>query len=273
MILKKFKPINNSTRHKIAYYSDEVTYKGRPYNKLSVGIKKPFGHSKGRKVCNKRSGSKKLFRIVDFKRNKFDIQGEVIRIERDPNRTCNIALVKYTDGEHRYIISPKNLKVGQNIVSSQKTNIEIGNCLPLKNIPVGVSVHNIELNQKQGGILSRSAGSSAKIIGFSNNKCILKLSSGETRMIDYKCLATIGIVGNIEKKKAILGKAGKSFHLGKRPHVRGLAKNPSDHPHGGGSDRTSVGRIPVVTKSGIKRGVKTRQKRKFNSKMILKRRK
>jgi large subunit ribosomal protein L2 len=217
-------------------------------------------------------GAKRKYRIIDFKRNKFDISCEVIRNEYDPNRSAFISLVKYDDGEFRYIIAPQKVSVGEKIVSSQNAEIKEGNCLPVKNIPIGTNIHNIELKPGAGGQLARSAGTSAQIMSKEDVFAQIKLVSGEIRLINKNCLATIGFVSNSDNKNIKLGKAGRNRYLGVRPKVRGVVMNPVDHPHGGGEGRTSGGRHPVTPWGKPTKGKKTRNNKKTNV-FILKRRK
>ncbi len=217
-------------------------------------------------------GEKRKYRIIDFKRNKFDIPGKVATIEYDPNRTANIALINYLDGEKRYIVAPKDLKVGMEIVSGENVDIKVGNALPLVNIPVGTVIHNIELRPKKGAELCRSAGASAQILGREDNYVMIRLSSGEQRKVLGTCYATIGEVGNADHELVKLGKAGRTRHMGIRPTVRGSVMNPNDHPHGGGEGRAPVGRKGPVTPWGKPAlGYKTRVK-KASDKLIVRRR-
>jgi large subunit ribosomal protein L2 len=217
-------------------------------------------------------GAKRKYRIIDFKRNKFDISCEVIRNEYDPNRSAFISLVKYDDGEFRYIISPQKILIGEKIISSKNAEIKEGNCLPIKNIPIGTNIHNIELKPGAGGQLARSAGTSAQIMSKEDVFVQIKLVSREIRLINKNCLATVGVVSNSDNKNIKLGKAGRNRYLGVRPKVRGVVMNPVDHPHGGGEGRTSGGRHPVTPWGKPTKGKKTRNNKKTNL-FILKRRK
>jgi large subunit ribosomal protein L2 len=218
-------------------------------------------------------GEKRKYRIIDFKRNKFDIVGRVASIEYDPNRTANIALINYLDGEKRYIIAPKDLLVGMEIVSGENVDIKVGNALPLMNIPVGTVIHNIELRPKKGAELRRSAGASAQIRGREGNYVMIRLSSGEQRKVLGTCFATIGEVGNADHELVKLGKAGRTRHMGIRPTVRGSVMNPNDHPHGGGEGKAPVGRPGPCTPWGKPAmGLKTRKKKKQSNKLIIRRR-
>ncbi len=273
MAIKSFKPTTNGRRKMSTLVNDEIT-KSTPEKSLTVTMKKNGGrNNQGRiTVRHHGGGEKRKYRIIDFKRNKFDIEGRVASIEYDPNRSANIALINYKDGEKRYIIAPKDLKVDDVIVSGDNVDIKIGNALPIMNIPVGTVIHNIELRPKKGGALARSAGSSAQILGREGKYVMVRLSSGEQRMILGTCMATIGEVGNADYELVHLGKAGRTRHLGIRPTVRGSVMNPNDHPHGGGEGRAPVGRKGPVTPWGKPAlGYKTRKK-KPSDKLIVRRR-
>ena len=245
-----------------------------PYKPLTKPIKSTGGRNNQGRITTRRIGGrvKRKYRIIDFKRNKFNISAEVIRNEYDPNRSAFISLVKYEDGEFRYILSPKYLKVGDKIMSGDAVEIKDGNTLPLKNIPVGSSVHNIEIKPGAGGQLARSAGTSAQIISKEDVNVQLRLVSGEIRLINKNALATIGVLSNADNKNTKLGKAGRNRYLGNRPKVRGVVMNPVDHPHGGGEGRTSGGRHPVTPWGVSTKGKKTRRNKKTNV-FIIKRRK
>ena len=217
-------------------------------------------------------GHKRRYRIIDFKRNKLDVSGIVERIEYDPNRSAYIALIKYDDKEHRYIIAPQRLSVGDKIISSNKADIKPGNCMPLSSVPVGTIIHNIELKPGKGGQLARSAGSYVQLIGKDQGYAQLRMNSGEIRIIRAECMATIGAVSNPDKANIKLGKAGRKRWLGKRPAVRGVAMNPVDHPHGGGEGRTSGGRHPVTPWGKPTKGKRTRNNKKTD-RLIIRRRK
>ena len=273
MAIKNFKPTTNARRKMSTLVNEEIT-KSTPEKSLTVTIKKNGGRNNQGKITVRHhgGGEKRKYRIIDFKRNKFDIEGVVASIEYDPNRSANIALINYVDGEKRYIIAPKNLKVGEKVVSGENVDIKVGNALPIMNIPVGTIIHNIELQPKKGGALARSAGSSAQILGREGKYVMIRLSSGEQRMILGTCMATIGEVGNEDYELVRLGKAGRSRHLGIRPTVRGSVMNPNDHPHGGGEGRAPVGRKGPVTPWGKPAlGYKTRKK-KASDKLIVRRR-
>ncbi len=245
-----------------------------PYKKLTRALRKSGGRNNAGRITIRRRGGghKRRYRLIDFKREKFDILGRVMTVEYDPNRSANISLIQYADGEKRYILSPVDLKVNDEIISSEKAPLKIGNCLPLKNIPAGLDVHNIEMLPGKGGQMVRSAGSSAQVMAHSSGKCTLKLPSGEIRMVNDKCLATIGQVGNKVHEQIISGKAGRTRWLGRRPKVRGVAMNPVDHPMGGGEGKSSGGRHPTTPWGKPTKGYKTRKKNKKSNEMIVKRR-
>ena len=273
MAIKNFKPTTNGRRKMSTLVNEEIT-KSTPEKSLTVTLKKNGGrNNQGRiTVRHHGGGEKRRYRIIDFKRNKFDIEGRVASIEYDPNRSANIALINYIDGEKRYIIAPLDIHVGDKVISGNEVDIKIGNALPIMNIPVGTVIHNIELRPKKGGALARSAGSSAQILGREGKYVMIRLSSGEQRKILGTCMATIGEVGNADYELVHLGKAGRSRHMGIRPTVRGSVMNPNDHPHGGGEGRAPVGRKGPVTPWGKPAlGYKTRKK-KSSDKLIVKRR-
>lgn len=275
MSVRKFKPTSPALRHMTVSTFEEIT-SVEPEKSLLTSIKRTGGRNT-RGVITMRhrgGGAKRKYRIIDFKRNKDDIPGKVATIEYDPNRTANIALIHYVDGEKRYIIAPRGLKVGDVIESGENADIKIGNSLKLKFIPVGTTIHNIELKPEKGGQLARSAGSEAQLMAKEGKYAQLKLPSGEFRLINVECRATIGQVGNKDHELITIGKAGKSRHMGIRPHVRGSAMNPVDHPHGGGEGRTPIGRPSPVTPWGIPTlGYKTRKKSKKSSAYIVRGRK
>ena len=273
MAIRNFKPTTNARRKMSTLINDEIT-KSTPEKSLVVSMNKIGGrNNQGRiTVRHKGGGEKRKYRIIDFKRNKYDIPGRVASVEYDPNRTANIALINYLDGEKRYIIAPKDLVVGMEIVSGENVDIKVGNALPLINIPVGTVIHNIELRPKKGAELCRSAGASAQILGREDNYVMIRLSSGEQRKVLGTCFATIGEVGNADHELVKLGKAGRTRHMGIRPTVRGSVMNPNDHPHGGGEGRAPVGRKGPVTPWGKPAlGYKTR-KRRASDKLIVRRR-
>ena len=247
MALKTFKPTSPGLRQLIIVDRSEL-YKGAPEKTLTVGLTKTggrdnFGHVTSRRIGG---GHKRKLRVIDFKRNKFDCEATVERIEYDPNRTSFIALIKYEDGELAYILAPQRLKAGDKVIASSKADIKPGNAMPLKSMPVGTIVHNVELKVGKGGQLVRSAGCYAQVVGKDAGYAQLKLSSGELRIVREECLATVGAVSNPDNQNKSLGKAGRSRWMGKRPVTRGVAMNPVDHPHGGGEGRTSGGRHPVT---------------------------
>ena len=274
MAIKHFNPVTPGQRKKSTLVNEELT-KTAPEKSLLVIKKKNSGrNNQGRiTVRHQDGGAKRKYRIIDFKRNKFDIEGTVASIEYDPNRSANIALINYVDGEKRYIIAPKGLKVGMKIVSGENVDIRVGNVLPIMNIPVGTVIHNIELRPGKGGQIARSAGQSAQILGREDKYVLVRLSSGETRKVLGTCLATIGEVGNEDFSLVRLGKAGRSRHMGIRPTVRGSVMNPNDHPHGGGEGRAPVGRKQPMTPWGKPAlGYKTRKNNKSSNKLIVTRR-
>ncbi|MCI7622434.1 MAG: 50S ribosomal protein L2 [bacterium] len=273
MSIKNYKPYTPSRRAMTTLSFEEIT-KSTPEKSLVVTLKKSGGRNQQGVITTRHigGGNKRKYRIIDFKRNKDGIVGRVAAIEYDPNRNAHIALINYFDGEKRYIIQPKGLKVGDKIVSGDEVDIVVGNALLLKNIPEGTFVHNVELMPKKGGQLCRSAGCSAQILGKDGKYVIVRLQSGETRKLLGECKATIGVVGNEDCNLINLGKAGKTRWLGTRPTVRGSAMNPPDHPHGGGEGKCPVGRDAPRTPWGKRAlGVKTRKAKKASSKLIIKR--
>ncbi len=274
MGIKTFKPITPSRRNMTQLTNDEIT-KSTPEKSLLTSFSKKGGrNNQGQITCrHKGGGHKQKYRIIDFKRDKDGINGRVAAIEYDPNRSANIALIYYVDGEKRYILAPKGIKVNDVIVSGAKTDIKVGNALYLENIPDGEFVHNIELHPGRGGQLIRSAGSSAQILGKEGRFVTLRMASGEVRKILGTCKATVGIVGNDEYNLVNLGKAGRTRWLGIRPTVRGSVMNPNDHPHGGGEGKSPVGRPSPMTPWGKKAlGVKTRKSKKKSNDLIVRRR-
>ena len=271
--IKKYKPTTNGRRNMSVLANEDLTT-DTPEKSLLATLKRNSGrNNQGRiTVRHQGGGVKRKYRIIDFKRNKDDIKGIVATIEYDPNRSANIALINYVDGEKRYIIAPKGLTVGMEIVSGDKTDIKVGNALPIMNIPVGTLIHNIELHPGKGGQLVRSAGSSAQILGREDKYVLVRLTSGEVRRILGTCRATIGEVGNEAHELVNIGKAGKSRYLGKRPEVRGSVMNPNDHPHGGGEGRAPIGRKNPLTPWGKPAlGLKTRRNKKASTKLIVRR--
>ncbi|HPT92915.1 MAG: 50S ribosomal protein L2 [Limnochordia bacterium] len=273
MAVKKYKPTTPGRRGMTVSTFEEITKK-KPEKSLTVALNKSGGRNMyGRITMRHRGGGhKRKYRIIDFKRDKDGVPAKVAAIEYDPNRTARIALLHYLDGEKRYIIAPAGLQVGQMVESGPDADIKVGNALPLANIPAGTVVHNIELQPGKGGQLARSAGTSAQIMAKEGSYVTLRLPSGEFRMVHQNCRATIGQVGNLEHENIVVGKAGRSRHLGKRPHVRGVAMNPVDHPHGGGEGKAPVGRPSPVTPWGKPTlGTKTRKK-KASDRLIVRRR-
>ena len=263
MALKTYKPATPGLRQLIIVDRSEL-YKGNPEKSLTVGLTKSggrdnFGHVTSRRIGG---GHKRKYRVIDFKRNKFDCEATVERIEYDPNRTSFIALINYEDGEKAYILAPQRLKAGDKVISSEKADIKPGNAMPLKSMPVGTIVHNVELKVGKGGQLVRSAGCYAQVVGKDAGYAQLKLSSGELRIVREECLATVGAVSNPDNQNVSLGKAGRARWLGARPVSRGVAMNPVDHPHGGGEGRTSGGRSPVTPWGKPTKGAKTRSNKK-----------
>ena len=275
MPIKNYKPNTPGTRGMSTLINDEIT-KSTPEKSLLVKKSKTGGRNNQGKITVRHIGGgvRRKYRLIDFKRNKDGVIGNVASIEYDPNRSANIALINYMDGEKRYIIAPLNLKVGDKIESGVNADIKIGNALPLENIPVGTMVHNVELNPGAGGQLARGAGSSAQILGREDKYVLIRLSSGETRKILGTCRATIGVVGNEDYSLVKIGKAGRTRYMGIRPTVRGSVMNPNDHPHGGGEGRAPVGRAQPMTPWGKPAlGLKTRKTKKASEKLIMTRRK
>ncbi len=274
MALKTYKPYTPTLRQKSSLDYSEITT-NKPEKSLTVGLSRKAGRDNFGRISVRRRGGghKRAYRIIDFKRDKVGVPGVVRTIEYDPNRTANIALVFYADGEKRYILAPKGVKVGTTVLSGPEAPITVGNALPLKAIPLGLEVHNVELNLGKGGQMVRSAGGSATVAAKEGDYVTLRLPSGEMRMVFGECYATIGTLGNEDHMNVNLGKAGKSRHLGRRPKVRGVAMNPIDHPHGGGEGKTSGGRHPVTPWGKPTKGSKTRSKKKPSGKFIVKRRK
>ena len=275
MPVRNLKPNTPGTRGMNVLVNDEIT-KSTPEKSLLVKKSKTGGRNNQGKITVRHIGGgvRRKYRLIDFKRNKDGIEGRVASIEYDPNRSANIALINYADGEKRYIIAPLNLKVGDRIESGENADIKVGNALPLNNIPVGTMVHNVELNPGAGAKIARSAGSSVQILGKEGKYVILRLKSGETRKVLGTCRATIGEVGNTDYELLHLGKAGRKRHMGIRPTVRGSVMNPNDHPHGGGEGRAPVGRAQPMTPWGKPAlGLKTRKTKKASEKLIMTRRK
>lgn len=275
MPIRKLKPRTSGTRHASFVIHDNLDGV-RPLKSLTVPLKSAYGRDNygHRTAVNRRKGHKRLYRLIDFKRNKMDVPGKVASIEYDPNRSCHIALIHYQDGEKRYIIAPKNLVKGDLVLSSSEAEIKPGNSMKLGEMPVGIIVHNIELRPGQGAKMVRSAGASARLVAKDGDYCFIELPSKELRMVHKRCTATVGEVGNSDHQHRVKGKAGKSRHMGRAPHVRGSAKNPVDHPHGGGNGKTGIGRKSPVTPFGQKTlGFKTRKSNKKSDDYIKRRRK
>ena len=272
MALKKFRPMTPSMRQLVVVDRSEL-HKGKPVKKLTKGLSKKGGRNNhGRVTVRHRGGGhKRSYRTVDFKRRKFDVPATVERLEYDPNRTAFIALLKYEDGELAYILAPQRLNPGDQVIAGERADIKPGNAMPMRNMPVGTVIHNIEMKPGKGGQLARSAGNYAQLIGKDAGYALLRLSSGEQRMVRGECMATVGAVSNPDNKNINLGKAGRKRWLGRRPHVRGVAMNPVDHPHGGGEGRTSGGRHPVSPWGVPTKGKRTR-KNKSTDRLILRRR-
>ena len=275
MAIKKYKPTTNGRRGMSTLANEELT-NSKPTKSLLVKNTKTGGrNNQGRMtVQHIGGGAKRKYRLIDFKRNKFGIPARVTTIEYDPNRSANIALLTYKDGEKRYIIAPKDLKVGMIVVSGEAVDIKVGNAMMIKNIPVGTVIHNIELNPGKGASLARSAGSSAQILGREDKYVMIRLQSGETRLVLGTCMATVGVVGNEDYELVNIGKAGRTRHMGIRPTNRGSVMNPNDHPHGGGEGRAPIGRKGPVTPWGKPAlGLKTRKNKKASDKLIISKRK
>ncbi len=275
MPIKNYKPNTPGTRGMSTLVNTEITTR-TPEKSLLVKNSKKGGRNNQGKITVRHigGGAKQKYRLIDFKRNKDGIEGVVATIEYDPNRSANIALINYADGEKRYIIAPLNLKVGDRIESGVNADIKVGNALPLENIPVGTMVHNVEMNPGAGARIARSAGSSVQILGKEGKYVIVRLKSGETRKLLGTCRATVGEVGNTDYELVNLGKAGRKRHMGVRPTVRGSVMNPNDHPHGGGEGRAPIGRAQPMTPWGKPAlGLKTRKNKKASTKLIMSRRK
>ena len=276
MPTKKLKPDTPSRRYMSVSTFEEITTK-KPERKLTTALRKTGGRNNHGRITSRRRGGghRRRYRIIDFKRNKFDSSGVIESIEYDPNRSPRIALVKYDDGEKKYIIAPEGLKVGDKILSSigNKIPFKTGNAMPIGKIPEGLLIHNVELKPGKGAQMARSAGSYARIMANEGGMVTLKLPSGELRMISEQCIATIGTVGNKSHENISIGKAGRARWMGRRPKVRGVAMNPVDHPHGGGEGKTSGGRHPVSPWGTPAKGFRTRKKNKVSDRYIVKRRK
>ena len=272
MALKQFKPYTKSTRSTILIDRSNL-WKGKPYKPLTSINKSVKGRNNMGRITSRNHGGghKQKYRVIDFYRKKFDIPAVIERIEYDPNRSCHIMLVKFDDGVKAYYLAPQKIKVGDRIQNGPNSEIKVGNTLPLKDIPVGLDIHNVELQPGAGGKIARAAGSKVTISGSDGNYSIIKMSSGEVRKIDSRCLATIGVLSNPDQKNISIGKAGRSRWLGRRPHTRGVAMNPVDHPHGGGEGKTAGGRHPVSPTGVAAKGLKTRDNKRTD-KFIIRRR-
>ena len=273
MALKSFKPYTKSTRGTILVDRTGL-WKGKPYKSLTSVKNASKGRNNLGRITSRNHGGghKQKYRQIDFYRRKFDTFAEVERIEYDPNRTCYIMLVKFEDNQKFYYLAPQGIKVGDKIKNGSNAEIKVGNCLPLQNIPVGIDVHNVELQPGAGGKIARSAGTSVTISGIDGNYSLIKMTSGEVRKIDSRSMATIGVLSNPDKKNIKIGKAGRSRWLGRRPHTRGVVMNPVDHPHGGGEGKSAGGRHPVSPQGQSAKGLKTRNNKR-TEKFIVRRRK
>jgi large subunit ribosomal protein L2 len=272
MALKQFKPTTPGRRG-LVLVKREGLWAGKPEKALTEGLRKKGGRNNTGHITARRRGGghKRRYRLIDFRRNKFDVVGTVERLEYDPNRTAFIALINYEDGERQYIIAPQRLAIGDLVVSGEQVDIKPGNAMPMKNIPVGTIIHNVEMKPGKGAQMARSAGTYVQLIGKDQGYVQLRLSSGELRMVRGECMATIGAVSNPDQQNIKLGKAGRNRWLGKRPSVRGVAMNPIDHPHGGGEGRTSGGRHPVTPWGKPTKGKRTRSNKKTD-RLIMRRR-
>lgn len=270
MALKYFKPVTPSQRQLVLVDRSDL-WKGKPVKQLTEGKNKSGGRNNNGRLTAFRTGGghKQSYRIVDFKRTKFDVPAKVERLEYDPNRTSFIALIRYEDGQQSYIIAPQRLAVGDVVIAGDKVDIKPGNTMPLKNVPVGTIVHNVELKAGKGGQLARAAGSYVQLVGKDGGYVQIKLRSGELRLVRGECLGTVGAVSNPDHQNMVVGKAGRSRWLGKRPVVRGVAMNPIDHPHGGGEGRTSGGRHPVTPWGKCTKGMKTRSAKKASNRLVI----
>ena len=272
MALKKFNPTTPGRRG-LVLVDRAGLWKGKPVKALTEGLNKKGGRNNtGRITARRRGGGhKRLYRVIDFKRRKFDVSAKVLRLEYDPNRTAFIALIEYEDGELGYILAPQRLDAGDTVIAGDKVDVKPGNAMPLASIPIGTIVHNVEMKLGKGGQIARSAGTYVQLVGRDAGHALLRLGSGEARMVRAECMATIGAVSNSDQGNIKLGKAGRKRWLGKRPSVRGVAMNPVDHPHGGGEGRTSGGRHPVTPWGRPTKGAKTRHNKKTD-RLIMRRR-
>ena len=273
MSLKSFKPYTKSTRGTVLIDRSSL-WKGKPFKSLtSVNNSSKGRNNLGRITSrNHGGGHKQKYRVIDFYRRKFDSEAEIERIEYDPNRSCHIMLVKFEDGQKFYYLAPQKIKIGEKIKNGSNIEIKVGNCMPLQEIPAGIEIHNVELQPGAGGKIARSAGTSVTIAGVDGNYSLVKMTSGEVRKINSRCMATIGVLSNPDQKNIKIGKAGRSRWLGVRPHTRGVVKNPVDHPHGGGEGKSAGGRHPVSPTGQSAKGLKTRDNKRTD-KFIVTRRK
>ena len=273
MALKSFKPTTPGQRQLVIIDRSEL-WKGPPVKALTEGKREQGGRNNAGRITvrHRGGGHKRRFRVIDFKRAKRDVSAEVVRLEYDPNRSGFIALVKYEDGELSYVLAPQRLKAGDKIVAGERVDVKPGNAMPMRNIPVGTIIHNVELKAGKGGQLARSAGTYVQLVGRDAGYALLRLSSGEVRRVRGECLATIGAVSNPDEQNIVIGKAGRNRWLGKRPTVRGVAMNPIDHPHGGGEGRTSGGRHPVTPWGKGTKGTKTRHNKATDRYIVRRRR-
>ncbi len=274
MALKKFNPITPGMRQ-LVQIDRAGLHKGDPEKSLTEGLNKSGGRNNTGRITSRHigGGHKRKYRIIDWKRRKFDVEGTVERLEYDPNRTAFIALVQYTDGEKAYILASQRLKAGDKVVSGEKTDVKPGNAMKLKNMPVGTIIHNIEMKPGKGAQMIRSAGTYAQLVGRDQGYAQIKLASGELRIILSECMASVGAVSNPDHMNTNMGKAGRNRWKGRRPHVRGVVMNPVDHPHGGGEGKSSGGRHPVTPWGVPTKGFRTRKKGKASDKYIIRRRK
>lgn len=274
MAIKKYKPTSPGFRFRTGFTFEEIT-EDTPHRPLVTGIHKTGGRNNNGRITlrHRGGGHKRRLRLIDFKRNNPDVPGKVASVEYDPNRSAHLALINFSDGDKRYILWPVGLKVGDVVVSGDKVDIKPGNCMPLKNIPLGTMVHNVEMKIGKGGQIIRAAGTYGQLMAKEKGYVQIKLPSGEVRMVLDRCRATVGQVGNVDYEKISLGKAGRTRHLGRRPKVRGVAMNPVDHPHGGGEGKTSGGRNPVTPWGYPTKGYKTRKRNNPSNRLIVKRRK
>lgn len=273
MALKKYKPRSPGQRQLVQIGRKDL-FKGKPEKSLTEGLTKTGGRNNSGRITSRHigGGHKRRYRLIDWKRNKWDVEGTVARLEYDPNRTAFIALIEYSDGEKRYILAPQRLNVGDKIIAGEKVDVKPGNAMPLRRMPVGTIIHNIEMKPGKGGQMVRSAGTFAQLVGRDQGYAQVKLTSGELRLVRGECIATVGAVSNPDHMNTNDGKAGRTRWKGRRPSVRGVVMNPIDHPHGGGEGRTSGGRHPVTPWGKPTKGAKTR-KNKATDKYIIRRRK